>query len=159
MGDLSEILKIKKQQLASIENTSSTTTNTSIELPAVIDDLIDNKMYRNKFKKLIREGYLRDLLELAKMAATKNTPSRWFAKVTSKAQWERTLKMLETVRSVLAAAAEVAERIKAVPDQMKAIYKACWRLKAEAVRHAITAQETGRNKFTYFCWLTSQLKS
>lgn len=68
---------------SSIEKTVGNNTS-SIELLAVIDDLIDNKMYRNKFRKLIREGHLRGLLELAEQAGSKDKPSHWFAKVTAK---------------------------------------------------------------------------
>src|SRR6266849_2045911 len=77
---------------ASIENTvsSNTTNNTSIELPQEIKALITGNDYwvnakSNRYKKLIREGHLDKLLELAKMARVKNNPANWFAKACSKA--------------------------------------------------------------------------
>lgn len=138
------------------DNSKTTTTN-SIELPGKIDDLIDNKMYRNKFRKLIREGFIAELMDLATIAHTKDAPSRWFAKVTAKSRWQGTLEWLKKVRAVAQSAADIAKRLLAKPDQMKAIYKACWRSK-NALRHAVTAEETGRDKLKYFHWLCAKSK-
>lgn len=133
-------------------NSTNVVTNNSIELPLEIDSLIDNKMYRNKFKKLVRDGHLGDLLELAAIAGTKDAPSRWFATVTSKARWEGTLTWLRKAREVVQNALEVVNRLRINPDGMKAVYKACWRRK-DAVRLAVTAEETGRDRIKYFHWL------
>lgn len=127
-------------------------TSNSIELPAEIDDLIDNKMYRNKFKKLLREGHLADLIELATIAHTKGKPSFWFAKVCANSRWEGTLEWLQKARRVAQDAAEVAKRLLIRPEQMKAVYKACWK-RSDVLLHAITAEELGRDKFKHFCWL------
>lgn len=121
-------------------------------IPDEIDSLIDNKMYRNKFKKLIREGHLRDLIELAEIAQSKDKPSFWFAKVCAKARWENTLTWLKKARDVARKAIEIAKRLSAGPEQMKIIYKACWRRK-DVLRHAITASETGIDRIKYFNWL------
>jgi hypothetical protein len=58
---------------ASIEKTEATLPVSSIELPAVIEQLIASADYwrrakTNRYKKLAREGHLRDLLELAEVA-------------------------------------------------------------------------------------------
>jgi hypothetical protein len=127
---------------------------TTPEIPEQVDALIDNKMYRNKFKKLIREGHLNDLLELANIARKKDTPSRWFAVATAKANWQATLKFLSELRRVRQTAEEVLRRIKAPTGSLKAVYKACWKLRDGAVRHAVTAQEIGHDPFRLFCWLT-----
>lgn len=145
------------QKVAEIQPTlyraKSYTADSKIEsVPEEIDRLIDNKMYRNKFKKLIREGHLKDLLQLAEIAQTKEKPSFWFAKVCAKARWGGTLKWLAKVRDIARKAAEVAKRLSAKPHQMKAIYKACWR-RNDVVRQAVTAAETGKDKFKYFNWL------
>src|SRR2546430_6007531 len=82
---------------SSIENTvGNTTNNTSIELPNEIKELITGTEYwvkakSNRYKMLIRDGHLKKLLELAKMAHSKHNPANWFAKACSKAAWERTL--------------------------------------------------------------------
>lgn len=122
-------------------------------IPDEIDSLIDNKMYRNKFKKMIREGHLQDLLELAEIALTKDKPSCWFARVCKNSRWENTLVWLRKARVVARKATEVAKRLSAKPEQMKAIYKACWR-RGDVIRLAVTASETGVDKFKYFNWLT-----
>jgi hypothetical protein len=56
-----------------------------------IEELIDNKMYRNRYRKLIREGHLVSLLWLAAMADKKEQPSHWFAWSCSVKRWEFTL--------------------------------------------------------------------
>jgi hypothetical protein len=138
---------------ASIEETVSNTSTSSIELPEAIDGLIDNKMYRNKFRKLIREGHLQDLLELVELAKTKDKPSHWFAMVTAKRRWEQTLKFLAKLREIARQAAEVLKRMKVPSDKVNVVYKACWRVRSVAVRHAVTAAEIGRDPFKLFCWL------
>jgi hypothetical protein len=118
---------------SSIES-SVGTNNTSIELPPEIDALIDNKAYRNKFKSLIRKGYLQDLLELAEIALTKDQPSHWFAKATKTTlapgqegltMWERTLKYLAKLRNIQQMAERVAAKIGTTVT--KGIYKQIWR--------------------------------
>lgn len=131
-------------------------TNNSIKLPDEIDSLIDNKMYRNKFKKLIRDGFTSQLLQLAEIAKEKQTPSRWFATVCSKARWESTLKWLAKARQVACKAVDIAKRLITHPSQIKLIYKALWH-NPNAYRHAITAQETGKDKLKYFNWLCSRI--
>jgi len=141
---------------------SEATASNSIELPAEIDDLIDNKMYRNKFRKLVREGHLNDLLALAEIARTKNKPSFWFSRATRTTPipgheseptfWQRSLKYLAKLREIAQQAAEIQQRLNATTEQVKTIYKACWR-RSDAVLQAIKAEETGRERFKYFCWL------
>jgi hypothetical protein len=136
-----------------------TNTSKSIELPAAIDDLIDDKKYRPKFAKMIREGWLNDLLELAEIAKEQNKPSHWFAKYTSLKNRERTRKWLEQIRQVRRNAAEVIRRLKAKTSQYKAVYAACWKKGSSVISHAINAQEIGRDKFKLFCWLVWRNKS
>lgn len=135
--------------------------NGSIELPEIIKNLITGSDYwknakQNRYKKLIREGNLAELLELAEIAQTKKAPANWFAKVASKAQWERTLDFLARLRKVAQDAAEVAKRLSVPPCDMKAVYAACWRLGSGVIRHAVTASELGRDPYRYFNWLVSR---
>src|SRR5437763_17222988 len=90
------------------EKKQGETPHTSIEVPEEILSLVDNKAYINRYKRLIREGYLRQLLELARIAqecATKQPPSHYFAKACSLTHWDDTLKkmnkVLEATRTVL----------------------------------------------------------
>ncbi|HSW99495.1 MAG TPA: hypothetical protein VLH38_00485 [Patescibacteria group bacterium] len=166
---LADVLEKKKALRSSIDNSSEATissietignkpTNNSIELPVEITSLITGPTFwqdakTNRYRMLVRQGFLRELLELAEMAGSKKTPDHWFAAYASKANWERTLLFLEEARKVAHAAAEVIKRLGIRPEQMKAVWKACWKLKGKVVQHAITAQETGRDQFKYFCWL------
>lgn len=152
--------EIAKQRFGSIEKIGNKSPDTSIEaaLPELINNLITGSDYwrrakENRYKKLIRDGFLGELLELAKMAGTKTNPANWFATAASKAQWERTLEYLSKLREVAKNAREVAKRILARPEQMKAVYKACWRFGDAVISRAVIAEETGRDKFKYFNWL------
>ena len=122
--------------------------DTSIELPAAITNLITGSDYwvnakSNRYKKLIREGYLDDLLELAKLALTKDNPAHWFAKVCSVKAWERTLDFLKKLYSVRQTAEQVAKRVG--EGLTKFVYKQIWKGK-NVERHAITAQEVRHGK-------------
>ena len=141
------------------------TNNTSIELPEEIDNLIDNKAYRNKFKKLIREGHLNDLMELAKMAVTRDKPKYWFARVTrtkplpgyenEPTYWERSLKYLAKLRQIRQKAAYTAQKLGT--NVTKFIYKQIWK-GVNTIRWACLAAETPHNKpnqsdMQHFMWL------
>ncbi|MDN3263304.1 hypothetical protein QWJ26_26540 [Streptomyces sp. CSDS2] len=122
------------------------------EIPKVIDDLIDNKMFRNKFKALIRRGHLQDLLDLAAVAPTKEKPSRWFATVTAKKNWERTLDFLKKLRKVERVVQEVQRRIQVPARNVAAVFKAAWLHQDSTVRLAIDASEKATTSpFRYFC--------
>ncbi|MFG2681783.1 hypothetical protein [Streptomyces sp. NPDC048392] len=130
------------------------------EIPQAVDDLIDNKMYRNKFKSLIRRGHLQDLLDLVEVAQTKERPSRWFATVTAKKCWERTLDFLKKLREVQRVVKEVSQRLRVPSKDVGAVFKAAWRHKQGAIRFAVTAAETGkRHPFGLFCKLALNPKT
>lgn len=170
VNSIESIIKVKQNnRLYRTNRNKVNTSNNSIELPEEIDNLIDNKMYRNKFRKLIREGHLKDLLELAKLAQMKDKPSYWFARATKTkpapgqedkpTMWERTLKYLAKLRKVTRTVTEIAERIQAPAEYLKVVYAAYWRHGGNILRYAITAQETARtNPYRYFCWLTRKPK-
>jgi hypothetical protein len=142
-----------KHQVASIEETAGTT-STSIELPAEIEALIDNKMFRPKFRKLIRDGHVRDLLELAEIAHTKGRPSHWFATVTAKANWDKTREFLSQLHKVAEAAQQVMSRLSVPTQHLRAVYKACWKVRGNVDRITAKAAETAKgDTFKYFCWL------
>ena len=135
--------------------------DTSIELPAAISNLITGSDYwitakSNRYKKLIREGHLDNLLELAKLALTKDNPAHWFAKVCSVKAWERTLDFLKKLDTVRRKADQVAKRIG--DGLTKFVYKQIWAGK-NVERHAITAEEVRHDKpnqskwrlFAYLC--------
>ena len=135
--------------------------DTSIELPAAITNLITGSEFwvtakSNRYRKLIREGHLDNLLELAKLALTKDNPAHWFAKVCSVKAWERTLDFLKKLDNVRRKADQVTKRI---GDSLtKFVYKQIWAGKnverwavaAEEVRHDKPKQSKGR-LFAYLC--------
>jgi hypothetical protein len=91
---------------SSIENNvSNNTSSISIELPGEIEKLIVGEMFRqariNRYKKLIREGHLDNLLRLAAIAATKTNPAHWFARAAGKVKWNETLAFLAKTAKVV----------------------------------------------------------
>jgi hypothetical protein len=139
---------LTSQNKTSIES-SVNTSKTSIEIPAAVDALIDNKAYYNKFRKLLRE-YPREIMALVELAHTKDQPSHWFARVTAKANWERTLKFLAELFRVRELAQRVAKKLKAPVTSF--IYQQVWR-GVNVERWADTAAEVGEHRAKYFTWL------
>jgi len=145
----------------SIENNAGNPTNkTSIELPAEIKELITGSDFwvnakSNRYKKLIREGHLDKLLQLAAEARTKDNPANWFAKVCSKAAWDRTLAYFAKTTEVVHKAELVARRLGTRVS--KFIYKQIWNgvnverwaIQAEEMRH----DKPGQGRLQHFAWL------
>ena len=170
-----ERFQAMRQQHDTKQKQSEANDNNSIELPAAIKNLTTGNDYwvtakTNRYKKLIREGHVNDLLELAKLApvmATKADPSHWFAASASVKQWERSQDFLQKLRRLYIVAAQVLARLGAqasVADRLqKLVYKQIW-LKRSVERHATAAQELPHNKpnqsraklFAYLCRLEGQ---
>src|SRR6266511_6119336 len=147
-GRRSSLPTLTSKNNTSIEGSASNNI-TSIEIPAEVDALIDNKAYYNKFRKLMRE-YPREIMVLAELARTKTQPSRWFATVTAKNNWERTLKFLAELFRVRELAKRVAEKINTAVTGF--IYQQVWR-GVNVERWADTAAEVGEHRAKYFAWL------
>lgn len=144
-----------------IENTVvNTNSSNSIEtgLPEEIESLIDDKKYRPRYLKLVRDGYLDQLLAVAQLArkqAVTDPPSHWFATACSKRHWEsQTLPFLAKLAQVQQAAEEAIQR---VGDALRSfVYHQAWRgLSVE--RFAVQAQELGRSPGAYFRWLCTNM--
>ncbi len=148
-----------REQHEQTQKQPETNNNTSIEVPAAIQQLTTGSDYwvelkTKRYKKLIREGYLADLLELAALALTKNSPANWFAKVASVKAWERTVDFLKKRHAVLQKAQQVIGRIgsKMADRMQKFVYKQIWTGRS-VERHAVAAQEIGENRHKLFAWL------
>lgn len=157
-----ERFQAMKQQQDTKQKQSELSNNTSIEVPAAIQQLNTGSEYwvnlkTKRYKKLIRDGHLADLLELTALALTKSKPENWFAKVASVKAWERTLDFLKKRHAVLRRAEQVAERIGTnMAEKMKKfVYKQLWAGKS-VERHAVAAQELGENRHKLFAWLCRQ---
>jgi hypothetical protein len=138
----------KRPSVSSIEVSVSNTSN-SIELPAEIDALIDNKAYRPRYRKLWRL-HPRELMAWAQVARNQKQPSHYFAKGCAVAAWDRTLKFLAKLFKVQETAARVAQKLST--GVTKFIYRQIWR-GVNVERWADTAAEVGRHKGKYFAWL------
>jgi hypothetical protein len=151
-----------REQHEQTQKQSEENNNTSIELPAAITNLVTGSDFwvlakTNRYKKLVREGHLSNLLELAAIALTKKHPAHWFAKVCSVKAWERTQDFLKKLYEVRKKAERVVERIgKDMAQRMRTfIYKQIWKGKS-VERHAVAAQEIGKNRHKLFAFLCKQ---
>lgn len=164
---IGEIALTRFQELRSQHDVKQTqnqiqkNSNTSIELPAEITVLITGSDFwitakSNRYKKLVRDGHLRNLLELAAIAQMKRRPANWFAKVCSVKAWERTLSFLKKLYNVREKAERVVIRIGCVAEGMKRfVYKQIWAGK-NVERHAVAAQEIGKSRDKLFAYLCRQ---
>lgn len=153
----------KTMALASIEGTSNeVNSSSSIELPQCITKLITGSDYwrlakTRRYLKLAREGHLETLQALAEQAMAKDAPDHWFARVCSVKMWERTLALVAKTKRVATEAARIAEQLGVTAaEQIQTIYYAAWRKGSTVGRYAAWAAESGRDKFRFFCWLTSK---
>jgi hypothetical protein len=135
-------------------------------LPKQIDDLIEGKSYRRKYRAMIKQGYLKALLQLVDMvreveAAGKirKDPRNMFAKYARKENWERTLKHLVKQAKIRQAVARAASKLGNQINE-KVIYKFAW-AGSNIERWADLTIETphagsGQSKARYFSWLCQQ---
>ena len=156
-------LQTLREQQAQQQTTNVNKDNTSIEVPAAIINLITGSEYwitakTNRYKKLIREGHLNDLLELAALALRKNNPAHWFATVCSVKAWERTLDFLKKLCDIRKKAAHITKRVG--EGMITFVYKQLW-MGRNVERWAVAAEEVRHDKpdqsrerlFAYLCKL------
>lgn len=128
----------------------------NIEVPVEVDELTDDKRYINKIKGLIKRGFREELLELVPIAHTKKMPSHWFATVTAKHNWEKTLVFLERMRTWKRMVEDALKKINPTEKVRGYVEYACWRLGSRVERLADTAREVGRSKQRLFCYLAKK---
>jgi hypothetical protein len=134
----------------------------SVEIPAEIDSLIDDKDYRKKYGAMICRGHKEQLLQLARYtrsleAAGKLDKEPWhfFSTFAKYSNWERTLKFLAGLTEVRELAERVAKKLK--PEAMSLVLKEIVR-GVNVERWADLAQEAphdkpGQSTVRYFAWL------
>lgn len=167
-GDIatSRLQAMREQHEQKQKEQNTKNDSTSIELPAAIIKLITGNEFwltakTNRYKKLIREGHLDTLLELATLALTKNNPANWFAKVCSVKAWARTLDFLKKLNDVRKKAVQIAKRIG--EGMITFVYKQLWAGR-NVERWAVAAEEVPHDKpnqsrerlFAYLCKLEGQ---
>ena len=126
---------------------------TRASLPEWLQPVVQNDSWAIRYKKLLDEApaELRALVDYA----VKNARDvfRYMNTACSKTNWVSTLKKWKRSIMVACTASEVIKRIGARKTQYKAVYKALWGFGDGVLRHAVTAQEIGKDPFKLFCWL------
>lgn len=134
------------------------------DLPTEVDELINNKAYRPRHNKLRRLHGDRILLKVAELCHGKdgkgvkiNDPQKYYARITSLENWDRTL---QTVKRLLAAtdrAAIVMRRLGADPQWLQwyvgVVYRNSEATVAQWVERATGAKRGSPAKL--FAWLAS----
>lgn len=141
-----------------IETTAGTPGWNEHNLPEWLLPYVQNRSWAIRFANLLNQGYHNQLQHLAEHIrhVAHTSPVRMMAVACSKARWEDTLVQVRERMKVERLVTEVRDRLNASADQMPALYAVVWRLKGYALRFAATAQEIGRDRFKFFCWLTSR---
>lgn len=129
-------------------------------LPDDVLNLIDDESYLPKHKKLAREYGSKYLIKLAELAGTKDKPSHWYAKVTSKMNWEAiTLPMLEKLFKAIEQAKKAISKLGISDKWLRFYTKVAYRT-TEAKFFGILEQAQTSAKTTpqyYFRYLVSQV--
>ncbi|NIL77144.1 hypothetical protein RhoFasB10_03285 [Rhodococcus sp. B10] len=134
------------------------------ELPAEVDELINNKAYLPRHRKLQRLHGDRILLKVAELCNGKdgkggriNDPQKYYARMTSLANWDRTL---ETVKRLLAAterAVAIMQKLGADPKWLHwyigVVYRNSEATVAQWVERATGAKRGSPPRL--FAWLAS----
>lgn len=138
------------------------------DLPVAIDELINNKAYRNRHRFLRRLYGDRIMLKIAELCHGKdgtgtpiNDPQKYYARLTSLAEWDRTL---QTVKRLLAAterAVVVMKKLGADPQWLRwyvgVVYRNSEAVVAQWVERATSAKRGSPQKL--FAWLVSNSSS
>lgn len=143
---------------SSVETPAASNQWNETNLPEWLWPFVQNRSWAIRFANLLNQGYraqLQNLVEHIPRVAHTN-PVHMMAVACSKARWADTLEQIKERLSVERLASEVQQRLQTKKEQAKAIYAAVWRLKGHVMRYAATAQEVGRDRFKFFCWLTSE---
>ena len=137
----------------------------TVEIPAEIDSLIDDKDYRKKYAAMICRGFKEQLLQLARYTRSlevagelQKEPWRFFSTFAKYSNWERTLKFLADRHEVHELAERVAKKLKMEVTGL--ILKQTWR-GVNVERWADLALEVphdkpGQTAARHFKWLCNR---
>lgn len=136
-----------------IETIDKTPVLVKDSLPEWLRPVVQNEMWAKRYQKLETEAPIE--LRALVSYALKNARDvfRYMNKACSKANWDETVKKWRKSLNVARIAPEIIKRIGARKSQYKAVYKAVWRFGEGVLRHAVTAEELGRDRVKLFCWL------
>lgn len=127
-------------------------------LPGEIVALVDNPAYLPRHRRLQREHGNKILLKVAEIAQTKGQPSRWYAKVTSLANWDRTLRFVTKLLSVARRAHEVIEKLGADPGWHQWYMKQLWAHSDAQVAGFVERAARAKSPPRLFAWLAADVR-
>ncbi|MGB3822455.1 MAG: hypothetical protein WA972_05795 [Rhodococcus qingshengii] len=140
----------------------------SDELPSQVYELISNKAYLPRHKKLQRLYGDRVLLKVVEMCHGKDStgkpirlPAAYYAKITSLANWDRTLATVKKLLAAVRRATEVVAKLGADPAWFQwyvgVVYRHSEAQIASWLERATTAKRGSPPKL--FAWLVAQERS
>lgn len=129
-------------------------------LPDDVLNLIDDRNYLPKHKKIAREYGNKYLIKLSELAKTKNKPSHWYARATSKKNWKSiTLPMLDKLFQAIESAEKAISKLGFSDKWLRFYIKVAFRT-TPAKFYEILEQAQTTAKTTpqyYFRYLVSQV--
>lgn len=115
----------EKMEIVDYSEWADPTEKGGVKLPENVVNLIQNPLFQNRVKYLVRNYGVKYIKKLAELAYSKGKPQCWFAKCYSKARWEeQTLpflkKMLYKAERMQAKLAELRANSEYIPFFIKA---------------------------------------
>ena len=161
---ISELLGIINQKRDLRPVVTRETFNETGELPAMVDELISNKAYRPRHRKLQRIYGDRILLKVAELCRGKdgsgkpiNNPSAYYARITSLENWDRTLRTVKRLLAATERAVVVMKKLGAEPQWLRwyvgVVYRNSEAVVAQWVERATSAKRGSPQKL--FAWLAA----
>ncbi|NDZ93308.1 hypothetical protein G3I13_01855 [Streptomyces sp. SID6673] len=138
------------------------------ELPAEVDELINNKAYLPRHRKLQRLHGDRVLLKVAELCHGKdgkgrriNDPQKYYARMTSLASWNRTLTTVKRLLAATERAVAIMQKLGADPQWLRwyvgVVYRNSEATVAQWVERATAAKRGSPPRL--FAWLASDISS
>ncbi len=126
-------------------------------LPDWLAPYAQNACWQRRLANLLKEGYEKELRYFVENKMTDKIVKvfNYFNTAWSKDNFLKTVEGIRKELTNLQVVYDVCKRLMIRDDQLRAIKGIVYRWGEGCLRYAVRAQEEGRDKFKYFCWLTS----
>ncbi|WOI85963.1 hypothetical protein [Rhodococcus qingshengii] len=125
------------------------------DLPPEVVDLVDNKAYLNRHRKLQREHGDKILRAVAEMSRAKGIglPSHFYAKLTSLKKWDETLVTVTKLLRATRHAKILIDKLGADPSWLFWYVGVCFKHSEAKVAGWLERAQRGRSRPKLFAWL------
>lgn len=157
---ITEVLASQSHRVNSLRSNGYRTVAESVDstqLPDWLKPYAQNSLWEKRLLGLIEQGFEKEIRFFIEMYMTDKVKDkfRYFNKSWSRKRITDTVEGIRKKIAELPVVEEVMKRLKVTADQVYAVRGIVRRWGDGCLRYAVKAQEEGRDKFKYFCWLTS----